>query len=71
MLDDCKYSELSFDFALLTGADDQVFEIAGLVRQSMRAVHAECLGHPDTLHGLGVVDKQRNDVCTKKVLWSE
>ena len=60
------------------GAEDQVFEIAAIVRKTDRAVQppysfcdVESHGHPDTVHGLGLVDKQRNDVCTKKVLWSE
>ena len=70
--DDCNYSELSFDFALLMGGEGQVFEVAAMVRKIVWAPQppysfcdVEGHGHLDTVHGLGHVDKQRNDVCTK------
>ena len=73
--DDCTHSEFSVDCALLIGGEDQVFEIAAMVRKIDRAVQqpysfcdVEGHGHLDTVHGLGRVDKQRNDVCTKCVM---
>ena len=70
--DDCNHSEFSVDCALLIGGEDLVFEIAAMVRKIDRAVQppysfcdVEGHGHLDTVHGLGRVDKQRNDVCTK------
>ena len=70
--DDCNYSELSFDFALLMGGEDQVFEVAAMVRKIVWApqqpyslCNFQGHGHLDTVHGLGRVVKQRNDVCTK------
>ena len=70
--DVCNYSEAFFDYALLMGGEDQVFEVAAMVRKIVWApqlsysfCNFEAHGHLDTVHGLGRVVKQRNDVCTK------
>ena len=67
--DVCNYSEAFFDYALLMGGEDQVFEVAAMVGKIVWAPqppYSPCNfqghGHLDTVHGLGHVDKPRNDV---------
>ena len=69
MSDKCNYSETFVESGELSGGEAPLIrtvrKIVWSVLPRYSFCHVQGHGHLDTVHGLGHVDKQRNDVCTK------
>ena len=69
--DDVTYMVTCTEYPFLRACEDKVFvcnasrKIVWAVHPRYSFCHVEGHGHLDTVHGLGHVDKPRNDVCTK------